>query len=170
LGKTIAVEKLKQIVFISIYLLAIILANLIITQFGVNSVYIVAFILIGLDLTSRDFLHEYWKIGKWWKMGLLIGVGSLISWLLNKDAGMVAIASCSAFASAAILDTISYQILKNKDYLIKVNGSNLISAFADSFIFIAIAFGISWEVILLQYVSKFVGGFMWSLLLKKFRK
>jgi hypothetical protein len=160
----------KQYIFIGAYLLAIVLANLVVASFGVNSVYVVAFILIGLDLTTRDFLHEYWKTGKWWKMGLLIGVGSLISWLLNKDAGMVALASCAAFGSAAILDTISYQILHKKDYLVKVNGSNLVSAFVDSFVFISIAFGISWEVILLQYVSKFAGGFIWSLILRKFRK
>jgi len=160
----------KQFIFIGAYLLAIILANLVVASIGVSSVYVVAFILIGLDLTARDFLHEYWKKGKWWKLGLLIGVGSLITWLLNKEAGMVAIASCAAFGSAAILDTISYQVLQRKDYLIKVNGSNFISAFADSFVFIAIAFGISWEVILLQYASKFAGGFIWSLILKKFRK
>jgi len=162
---------MKQYIFVGIYLVAIILANLVVTYFGVNSVYLVAFILIGLDITARDFLHEFWTVGKWWKLGLLILVGSFISWLLNKDVGMVAVGSCIAFGVAAILDTLSYHLLRDRSYLIKVNGSNLVSALADSILFLSIAFGEFMPVIiLLQYGSKVLGGFVWSLLLRKFRK
>ena len=79
------------------YLVAIVLANLLVAEFGTKAVLVVAFLFIGLDLTSRDYLHEIWQSKLWLKMLLLIGVGSLLSWLLNKDAGQIALASFLAF-------------------------------------------------------------------------
>jgi|APSaa5957512622_1039677.scaffolds.fasta_scaffold155218_1 queuosine precursor transporter len=155
-------------VFIGLYLSAIILANLIITQFGPSASIVTAFIFIGLDLTTRDFLHETWQgNGIVWKMGLLIGSGSVFSYLLNRDTGQIAFASFAAFASAGIVDAFIYQLLKDKARLIKINGSNLVSSSVDSLIFPTLAFGglMLW-IVLGQFIVKVLGGFMWSLLLK----
>jgi len=161
-------NKATSVLYVVLYLAAIVAANLITTKFGASASIVNAFLFIGLDLTSRDRLHEAWhKRGLVWKMGLLIGVGSLLSWLLNRNAGMIAIASFAAFASAAVVDTIVYQFLRERSYLVKVNGSNVFSALVDSLIFPTIAFGGIMPLITLgQFTAKVLGGFVWSMALK----
>lgn len=156
-------------IYIAMYLSAIVLANLAITYFGPSAAIWVAFLFIGLDLTARDRLHEAWhKNGLIWKMGALIAVGSLISWLLNRNAGMIAVASFSAFALAAIVDTAIYQLLHNRTYLVKVNGSNLVSAAVDSLVFPTIAFGGFLPLVTFgQFAAKVVGGAIWAWVLKR---
>lgn len=160
---------MKEKVLIGIYLVAIISANLLTTKFGAWFSIINAFVFIGLDITTRDYLHEVWKKRLWLKMGLLIASGSLLSWLLNRNAGMIAIASFSAFALAGIVDTIVYAILRKKNYLVKINGSNILSALVDSIVFPTIAFGSLIPLVILgQFIAKVGGGFIWSLILRRF--
>ena len=145
------------------------LANLSVAHFGPSSTIVNAFLFIGLDLTSRDKLHEAWhNNGLIWKMGLLIATGSIISWLLNRNAGQIALASFIAFACAAVVDTIVYQILRKQKYMVKVNGSNIFSAATDSIIFPTIAFGgfLPW-ITLGQFAAKVFGGAIWSFILRK---
>ena len=160
---------MRQYILIGLYLLAIIIANLTTAWFGPNWSIINAFLLIGLDLTTRDYLHETWRTGRWWKMVLLIAFGSLISWLLNKDAGKIALASLIAFASAGLVDWLVYSVIK-KSHIWKVNGSNVCSSAVDSFVFPAIAFGfpLMWPVMLGQFVAKVFGGFIWYWILRRF--
>lgn len=161
-------NKTTSVLYVVLYLAAIVAANLITAKFGPSASIVNAFLFIGLDLTSRDRLHEAWhKRGLIWKMGLLIGIGSLLSWLLNRNAGMIAIASFAAFASASVVDTIVYQSLHKRSYLVKVNGSNVFSALIDSLIFPTIAFGGIMPLITLgQFTAKVFGGFVWSMALK----
>lgn len=149
--------------------MAIILANLSVAYFGPSSTIVNAFLFIGLDLTSRDKLHEAWhKNGLGWKMGLLIAIGSVLSFALNRHAGRIAIASFVAFACSGVVDTIVYQLLSKKAYLIKINGSNLFSAIVDSIVFPTLAFGVFMPWIILgQLTAKVCGGFVWALLLKR---
>ena len=165
-------NKLKQLGLVVMYLVAIIAANLIVARFGPSSVLIVGFLLVGLDLTSRDYLHELWHQKNLWpKMLLLIACGSVLSWLLNRGAGQVALASFVAFASAAIIDTITYHLLKGKAFLLKVNGSNVVSSFTDSAIFLTMAFGGFMPLLILaQFGVKVGGGFAWSLVLRRFKE
>ncbi len=153
--------------YVFLYLLAIVLANLSVTKFGSTFVVINAFLLIGLDLTSRDKLHEKWhNKNLFLKMSLLIFMGSFLSWIINNDSGRIAIASFLSFAITASIDTVIYQILIKKSKIIKVNGSNIVSAITDSIIFPTIAFGeFIWGVVLGQIIAKFLGGFLWSILL-----
>ena len=155
--------------FIALYLVAIVLANLTVAWFGPKMVIVNAFLFIGLDLTARDYLHEAWHgKGLLWKMTLLIGAGSAITYVLNKDAAQIAIASFAAFACAAVADTIAYQLLRDRLYLIKINGSNVVGAAVDSLIFPTLAFGVFMPWIVLgQFAAKVWGGFLWSLLLSK---
>ena len=156
-------------IYVAMYLVAIVVANLVTSAFGPNASIVNAFVLIGLDLTARDRLHDAWHNNNLvLKMSILIGFGSLLSWVLNKDAGMIAVASFVAFGSAAIADTIIYQILREKSWMVKVNGSNLVSSAVDSLVFPTIAFGgvMIW-VTIAQFVAKILGGFIWSLILKR---
>jgi hypothetical protein len=152
-----------------VYLVAIVAANLSVAYFGPSSVIINAFVFIGLDLTTRDGLHEMWQ-GRSFilKMGGLIACGSLITVILNWGALQIAIASMVAFAGAAIVDTIVYSLLHDKAKIFKSNGSNLFSSATDSILFPSIAFGSFMPAIILgQFAAKFVGGFLWSLLFHK---
>lgn len=155
--------------YIILYLIAIVMANLSASLLGPASTVANAFLFIGLDLTARDKLHEAWHSKNLWlKMFTLIAVGSLLSWLLNRNAGQIAIASMIAFAGAGIIDSLTYQKLINKSWMVKVNGSNIFSAMADSILFPTIAFGSLMPLIILgQFTAKVMGGYIWSLILKK---
>lgn len=155
--------------YVIIYLVAVVLANLSVTWFGPNSIIINAFLFIGLDLTSRDKLHETWqKDHLVMKMTLLILSGSVISWLLNQDSARIAIASFIGFAASATTDTIVYALLYKKSMKTKINGSNFFSAAVDSIVFPTIAFGSIMPLLSLgQFVAKVIGGYIWSLILVK---
>jgi queuosine precursor transporter len=157
---------------VCLYLVAIIAANLVTARFGPSASIVNAFLFIGLDLTSRDRLHEAWhRRGLIWKMALLIGVGSLLSWMLNRNAGTIAIASFVAFACAAVVDTAIYQLLHRHNYLVKVNGSNILSALTDSLVFPTLAFGGFMPLVTLgQFAAKVAGGFIWALVLGRKEK
>ncbi len=154
------------------YLTAAVLANLSTSFLGAYASIINAFLFIGLDLTARDKLHDAWRgKGLFWKMLLLIATGSGISYLLNKDAGAIALASLVAFVVAGAVDTLVYQYLHDKAWMWKVNGSNIFSALADSMIFPTIAFGGIMPLIMLgQFAAKVSGGFIWSWIISKVSK
>jgi queuosine precursor transporter len=154
---------------ILMYITAIIAANLSVAMFGPSVTVFNAFVFIALDLTTRDALHERWQGRNLWRnMLLLIGAGSLLSAALNMNAAPIALASFVAFAAAGIADTLTYQLLGDKSRLVKINGSNLISAAVDSLIFPALAFGLPllWPIVLGQFAAKVIGGFIWSLVLQ----
>ncbi len=159
-------------IYIFLYLSAIVAANLIITIYGPAATIITAFVFIGLDLTTRDHLHEAWhRKGLVWKMLLLIGSGSIISFLLNRDAGQIAIASFIAFAAAGAIDTIAYHFLHDKARWIKVNGSNIFGSATDSIIFPSLAFGVFMPWIILgQFASKVFGGMFWFFIIEWVKK
>jgi uncharacterized PurR-regulated membrane protein YhhQ (DUF165 family) len=158
---------MMQIFLITLYLGAIVTANLSVATFGPDVVILNSFLLIALDLVARDRLHEIWhRRGLVWKMGVLIATGSILSFALNAGAGQIALASFLAFAGAAVVDTFVFSRLWRKKWLVRSNLSNVASAAVDSLLFPAIAFGafLPW-IILWQFVAKVAGGFIWSLLL-----
>jgi len=156
------------VVTIFLYLFAVVLANLSSTFFGPSASIANAFLFIGLDLTTRDKLHEEWKNrGLVWKMGLLIAAGSVLSYLINRNSAQIAIASTLAFAAAALTDGVVYHCLSDKSKMQKVNGSNAASALVDSIVFPTVAFGALMPMIVVgQFAAKFFGGFLWSILLQ----
>jgi len=154
------------------YLSAIVCANLIIAQFGSAMAIPVAFLFIGLDLTARDHLHEAWhRRGLVWKMALLIGTGSALSWFLNREAGRIALASFAAFGCAGVADAIAYGLLGDRARLLKINGSNVVSAAVDSVVFPGLAFGFPLlvGVMIGQFAAKVLGGGVWSLVIEGVR-
>jgi hypothetical protein len=154
---------------VALYLVAIVLADLSVAYFGPSSTIINAFLFIGLDITTRDALHEAWEHRHLWlKMLVLIAAGSLISFILNRNAGPIALASFSAFLLAGIADTVVYSMLHKQSKFAKVNGSNVVSAAVDSIVFPTLAFGgLIPHIVVGQFVAKVIGGFVWSIILRK---
>jgi queuosine precursor transporter len=157
-------------IYIALYLGAIVAANLSVAYFGPSASIVNAFLFIGLDLSSRDNLHDAWGgRGLWWKMGALILAGSALSFALNRNAGPIALASLAAFAASATVDAVAYQLLKGKARLLRVNGSNILGAVVDSVIFPVLAFGWPPMIAIMtgQFIAKVAGGFIWSLILRR---
>tara|TARA_B110000438_G_scaffold198646_1_gene190155 strand:- start:301 stop:795 length:495 start_codon:yes stop_codon:yes gene_type:complete len=151
------------------YLIAIVVANLTLLWFGPQAAIINAFILIGLDLSLRDKLHDQWHgTNLWLKMLALISGGSIITIALNWEALPIAIASSTAFLVAGIGDALLYTRLRKYRFLIRSNGSNIAGSALDSVIFPTMAFGVLMpEIILGQFVAKVAGGAIWSFILQK---
>ena len=153
---------------VAVYLAAIIGANLSIAHFGPWIAPINSFLLIGLDLSLRDRLHERWSNNLWPRMLGLIAAAGAISYVLNPAAGMIAIASVVAFTSAALTDSAVYHSLKGKVWAVKANGSNVAGAAVDSVIFPLLAFGgMKWEIIAAMFAAKVAGGAVWTYVLPR---
>lgn len=158
-------------ILVVIYLAAIVVANLVLLWFGpVASIYN-AFILIGLDLSLRDKLHDQWHHKNLWlKMLLLICGGSAITIVLNWDALPIALASATAFLVSGVGDALVYSGLRNQKFLVRSNGSNIAGSALDSVIFPTMAFGVFMpEIILGQFAAKVCGGAIWSAILSRLK-
>ncbi len=151
-------------ILVGIYLAAIVAANLTVTALGPSASIWIAFLWIGLDLTTRDILHARWERRQLWpRMLTLIVAGGALSWLVNRDAGQIAVASTVAFLAAATVDAIVYTLLGERARRVRVNGSNVLSAAVDSLVFPALAFGfpLLWPIVIGQFVAKVAGGAVW---------
>lgn len=153
------------------YLAAVVIANLTVSWFGPAFSIVNAFVFIALDLSSRDTLHERWARGGhfWRNMLALIVTGGALSVLLNWNALPIALASCAAFLASNLADTFTYISLGKRSILVKMNGSNLVSAAVDSVVFPALAFGspLLWPVMIGEFAAKVVGGAIWSVVLTR---
>jgi hypothetical protein len=152
------------VAYVFLYLAAIVGANLSSATFGPSASIVNAFLLIGLDLTTRDKLHEAWQ-GRnlFWKMAGLILVGAAISWILNRNSAPIALASVLAFSLAAITDGLIYQWLHHRPTMVKINASNLGSSLVDSIVFPTVAFGgLMPGIVAGQFFAKLLGGFLWA--------
>jgi hypothetical protein len=156
-------------IYAFIFVASLVAANLLIAAFGVWFSPIGAFLLIGLDLSLRDKLHDLWEGDKLpIKMGGLIATASIVSYAINPATGMIAFASLAAFSLSMVADAFVYQYLKAKSWLVRVNGSNVAGSAVDSVVFPTIAFGtLMPEIVALQFVAKIGGGFIWSKILEK---
>lgn len=166
---------MKTASLIFAYLGAIVLANLTVAWWGAGMVIPNAFLFIGLDLTARDRLHQAWEGNSLaWKMGLLILSGSALSAILDYQALPVAVASCLAFMTAATADTVVYAVLGHKGWLVRANGSNVVSAAVDSAVFLSVLafYGIlplaALPLLIAgQWLAKSLGGAAWSFVLRR---
>lgn len=158
---------------ITLYLFAIVAANLLVAQFGPSVAVFNAFVFIAFDLTVRDRLHDRWHgRGLGWRMLALIGAGSVLSAAFNLSAIPIAIASLVAFLCAGIADLVVYEWLFKRPRLLRMNGSNVVSALVDSAVFVAIAFPDApnkVDIILAAYAAKLAGGLVWSVVLDQWR-
>ena len=147
------------------YAVAMVAANLLVATFGPAISPINAFLLIGLDLTLRDWLHV--RLKTWQMGGLIVGTG-VLTYLLNPAAGMIAVASAVSFLVAALVDWAVF-VKTTGSWIKRANVSNTAGAAVDSVLFPTIAFGaLMPEIVILQFAAKVVGGFVWSYILKKY--
>lgn len=147
-------------VLIAIYIAAMVTANLLVWWLGPWFSPINAFVLIGLDLTLRDVMHD--RFTRWQLAGVILA-GGAITWLVNPAARWIAIASATAFVAAALADWAVYAMLRSRHWLVRSNGSNVVGAAVDSVLFPTIAFGAFMPAIIgLQFLAKVGGGALWS--------
>ena len=155
---------------VALYIAAVVAANFSVHFFGPVSTPINAFLFIGLDFIVRDKLQDLWA-GKSLvpKMGTLIAVGSLITFLLQPEVGRIAAASCIAFAVSSSVDWGIYSLIRKRPWMVRANVSNFFAAGADSLLFPTIAFGAFMPLIVLaQWTAKVLGGLLWSWVFSKF--
>lgn len=149
------------------YAVAMTVANLLVATFGPSISPINAFFLIGLDLALRDWLHV--RLKTWQMGGLILGTG-LLTYAFNQSATMIAIASASSFAIAALVDWLVFTKVQGS-WVKRSNTSNIAGAAVDSIVFPTIAFGaLMPEIVVLQFVAKVIGGAIWTYLLSKISK
>ena len=153
----------------SLFIGAIVAANMSVAAFGPMITPVNAFLLIGLDLSLRDSMHDKWTGDHLvWRMGALILAASAISYLVNPATGMIALASCVSFGASSCADAFVYAAVRKRPWLIRSNGSNMAGAAVDSMLFPTIAYGaLMPEIVLMQFAAKVAGGALWSLLLRK---
>ena len=158
---------MNKYTLITMYLTAIVAANLSVAHFGPTSTIWNAFLFIGLNLTTRDKLHDLWGRSVARNMGLLILTGGLLSYALNAGAGRIALASVAAFLLSETMDALVYSKLHRHPFLTRSNGSNLAGAAFDSVLFPVLAFGgFPLVIVIGQFAAKVIGGFVWSLILQ----
>lgn len=159
---------------VAVYVLAlagITAANLLVNHYGPSSTPYVAFALIGLDIAARDRLHlNVHGIYRWLTIGSLIVCGSVITYLVNQNAGDVALASVCAFAAAMVVDSLVFEAARPLDAHRRVNLSNVFAAATDTLIFFWLAFPgplslIPFALIFGQWTAKVAGGAIWGFLL-----
>jgi hypothetical protein len=153
--------------YVALYLAAVVAANLIVAWLGPWVSIYTAWTFIGLDLTVKDRLQDKWTRNKLvLRMGGLILAGSVLSWVLNRNAGRIALASFVAFAVSSSIDALIYALVKGEKWR-KVGWSNLGGALSDSILFPILAFG--WPpdptIVYGQLAAKVAGGLFWSLIL-----
>lgn len=149
---------------ILIYAAAMTLANLSVAAWGPWVSPINAFVLIGLDLALRDWLHVRLKP---LQMGALIACTGLLTYALSPAAGMIAVASSVAFTAAALVDWATFARLRGS-WSYRANGSNVAGAAVDSLVFPTLAFGaLMPHIVALQFVAKAAGGALWAALLSR---
>jgi hypothetical protein len=153
---------MKQLV--AVYILAMVVANLLVWWLGKWSSPFIAFVLIGLDLTLRDVMQERLKA---WQLAGVIIAGGLITWIVNPGAAHIAIASAASFVLAAAADWAVYAQLRSRPWLMKSNLSNVAGAAVDSVLFPTIAFGVFMpHIIAMQFLAKVCGGAVWSFIMR----
>jgi uncharacterized PurR-regulated membrane protein YhhQ (DUF165 family) len=113
---------------------------------------------VAPTFSLRDGIHERWgRKGAY----ILILVASLMSWGLailtgSEVLARVTLASVLSFIINESLDTEIYQALRNHSKLAAILGSNAVSSLVDSVLFIWIAFGPLYNLMLGQYLVKMI--------------
>jgi uncharacterized PurR-regulated membrane protein YhhQ (DUF165 family) len=159
---------------VAIYLSAIIAANLSISEWGAEAAVYNAFLFIGLDLATRDALHDLWRGRLIRNMAALIAAGSALSYALalalgsGPFVGRIAFASAVAFGAAALADSLLYHLLRDRPWYERANQSNIAGAAVDSLVFVALwPFGFQFTLAATLFFAKVAGGVCWAFVLAK---
>ena len=161
-------RSLKIAALITIFLAAIVAANLALTHWGPSAIIPNAFFLIGLDLVTRDRLADFWGTTRWAKMLALIAAGGLLSYWLNRNAATIAVASVVAFSAAELAEALAYHFLRHRPWTERAPKAALVGAAVDSLLFITIAFGFSLSTSFAQFAAKLAGAVVWTWAIARF--
>lgn len=151
--------KLKALVAVTIYVAAIVAANVMTFHFGLvpvgfGLVVTAGTYAAGFALLARDFVHRY--AGIWWVLGG-IAFGIALSWWLASPA--IALASAVAFGVAELVDLLVYVKVRPRGFVKAALISNIIAAPVDTVLFLYIAgFPLTWE----SLIGQFVGKVLWA--------
>jgi len=131
-----------------LFVLTVYAANLAVTHWGVVSVGFglvapAGVYFVGLAFTLRDIVHR--SLGRWVVIGAIL-LGALLSYLIEANAQLggpvsLALASAIAFLVSETSDLAVYEPLRRKGWLPAVVASNVVGLFADSLLFLWLAFG-----------------------------
>jgi uncharacterized PurR-regulated membrane protein YhhQ (DUF165 family) len=139
------------------YLASIVVANLLVMQYGIIHLGPIAFpagaAVVGLTFSARDFVQK--RFGKW-KCWYFMGAASILTALFSWD---IAFASVSAFLASEVIDWIVYTKMSGS-FRKRVLVSNIFGTPIDSLIFVPLLFGWNWPAIIGQGVIKFVSSIL----------
>lgn len=146
------------------YALSMVAANLLVAHFGPVITPLLAFVLIGLDLTLRDWLQIRLR---GWQMGALIFAAGALTYLVNPAAKTIAVASAVSFLLSALADWAVFSNVRGS-WLKRSMSSNVVGAAVDSMTFPWLAFGAFMPgIILAQFAAKVAGGAIWAWMLSR---
>jgi uncharacterized PurR-regulated membrane protein YhhQ (DUF165 family) len=161
---------------VALLLSTIVAANLSSAHFGPSASIYNAFLLVGVFLSTKDYLYDVWREHRVRNMAALIVAGSIVSYVAtflfagdgvpHDVVAKIALGSFAAFAVGETWDTLVYARLRGQAWLMRSNTSNLVGAALDSAIFVSIAFGWSWPIVFGQFCAKVAGGYVWSLVIE----
>ena len=151
---------------IFLYIGSVLIANLL--SYHYYSIYmngIICFFLISFDLTVRDYFHITMRKRDMFFVILIAGLSSV---LINYNSFYIALASTSAFLSAALVDYVLFAVSPG-NFIVRSNVSNILSAIIDSLVFSVIAYGdMGGNIFFIMVAAKLVGGFVYSILLNSY--
>ena len=157
---------------ISIFILAVVVANLLVNRFGHIALPFTAFVLIPFDLVTRDVLHEQWA-GKsrgavYLYFLALIGAAGLATLLVHSGAAWVVAGSIAGFSGATAANTVCYDLIltyrPDVSRFWRMTVSNVVAAAADSVLFPLVAFGwVNTAIAVSQAGAKSFGGVLWAI-------
>lgn len=149
---------------VAAYAAAMTLANLAVAHFGPAVMPYIAFVLIGLDLSLRNWLALKLKAPQ---MVALIAVSAGLSYVLNPASGQIALASLAAFSASALADWLTFSTITGR-WLRRCVGGVAVGAAVDSLLFPTLAFGVLMPgIVLAQFIAKVAGGALWALVLSR---
>lgn len=152
------------ILALAVYAATIVIANLLVAQFGPVITPILAFVCIGLDLALRDWLQM--RLTRYQMGALIVGTGAL-TLALNPAADRIAIASAASFIVAGMADWLAFNTLAGS-WLRRSIGSNVAGAAVDSLVFPTLAFGALLPgIVAAQFIAKTAGGALWAWMLSR---
>jgi uncharacterized PurR-regulated membrane protein YhhQ (DUF165 family) len=148
-------KTLKAAIAVTVYVGAIVAANVLTFHFGLvpvgfGLVVTAGTYAAGFALLARDFVHRYANV--WWVLGG-IGFGIALSWVFASPA--IALASAVAFGVAELVDLAVYVSIRPKGFVKAALISNIVAAPVDTVLFLWIAgFPLTWESIIGQFIGK----------------
>lgn len=150
----------KLAVAVSVYVMAVVMANVVTARFGLVNVGFGLLVTAGtyaagFALLARDFVHRY---GNRWYALAAVGVGGLISWFTSTPE--LAVASSTAFVVAELVDLAVFEPIRNvRGFAPAALASNIVSAPVDTVVFLTMA---GFPLTVVTVGGQFVGKVFWA--------